>query len=75
VILVKKNENKIDNSFKNDISKRKFDLNKLVNITKEVEPSFESFNTITSKTHLFNNISNYPSITMSLSLNNTFSFY
>uniref|UniRef100_U9SVZ4 SWIM-type domain-containing protein n=1 Tax=Rhizophagus irregularis (strain DAOM 181602 / DAOM 197198 / MUCL 43194) TaxID=747089 RepID=U9SVZ4_RHIID len=36
-----------------------------------MEPSFESFNTTTSETHLFNNISNYLSITMSLLLDNT----
>ncbi len=29
--LMKKNENKVDNSFKNDTSKRESDLNKLVN--------------------------------------------
>src|SRR6266542_2068506 len=33
--LVEKNENKVDNSFKDDISRRESDLNKLVNITRE----------------------------------------
>src|SRR2546423_7240756 len=33
--LVEKNENKVDNSFKDDTSKRESDLNKLVNITRE----------------------------------------
>ena len=33
--LVEKNENKVDNSFKDDTSRRKSDLNKLVNITRE----------------------------------------
>ena len=33
--LVKKNENKVDNSFKDDTSRRESDLNKLVNITRE----------------------------------------
>src|SRR6266542_4148412 len=35
VALVKKNENKVDNSFKDDTSKRESDFNKLVNITRE----------------------------------------
>src|SRR6266540_1837666 len=35
VALMEKNENKVDNSFKDDTSKRKSDLNKLVNITRE----------------------------------------
>ena len=35
VALVKKNENKVDNSFKDDTSRRESDLNKLVNITRE----------------------------------------
>jgi len=35
VALVKKNENKVDNSFKDDTSRREFNLNKLVNITRE----------------------------------------
>jgi len=33
--LVEKNENKVDNSFKDDTSRRESDLNKLVNITRE----------------------------------------
>ena len=33
--LVEKNENKVDNSFKDDTSRWESDLNKLVNITKE----------------------------------------
>ena len=33
--LVEKNENKVDNSFKDNISKQESDLNKLVNITRE----------------------------------------
>ena len=42
VALVKKNENKVYNSFKDDTSKRKSDLNKLVNITREavIHPIF-----------------------------------
>ena len=35
VALVEKNENKVDNSFKDDTSRRESDLNKLVNITRE----------------------------------------
>ncbi len=35
VALVEKNENKVDNSFKDDTSRWESDLNKLVNITKE----------------------------------------
>ena len=35
VALVKKNENKVDNSFKDDTSRQESDLNKLVNITRE----------------------------------------
>ena len=33
--LVEKNENKVVNSFKDDTSRQKSDLNKLVNITRE----------------------------------------
>ena len=42
--LVKKNENKVDNSFKDDTFRRKSDLNKLVNITREavMHPIFSS---------------------------------
>ena len=42
--LVKKNENKVDNSFKDDISRWETDLNKLVNITREavMHPIFSS---------------------------------
>jgi len=35
VTLVKKNENKVDNSFKNDTSRQESDLNKLINIIRE----------------------------------------
>ena len=35
VALVEKNENKVDNSFKDNTSRRESDLNKLVNITRE----------------------------------------
>ena len=35
VALVEKNENKVVNSFKDDISRQESDLNKLVNITRE----------------------------------------
>ena len=35
VALVEKNENKVDNSFKDDTSRRESNLNKLVNITRE----------------------------------------
>jgi len=40
--LVEKNENKVDNSFKDDTSRRESDLNKLVNITREavIHPIF-----------------------------------
>ena len=42
VALVEKNENKVNNSFKDDISRRESDLNKLVNITREavIHPIF-----------------------------------
>src|ERR1051325_88978 len=42
IALVEKNENKVDNSFKDDTSRRKSDLNKLVNITREavIHPIF-----------------------------------
>ena len=33
--LVKKNENKVDNSFKDDTSRRESDLKKLLNISRE----------------------------------------
>ena len=33
--LVEKNENKVDNSFKDDTSRQEYDLNKLVNITRK----------------------------------------
>ena len=41
---MEKNENKVDNSFKDDTSKRKSDLNKLVNITRKavMHPIFSS---------------------------------
>ena len=40
---MEKNENKVDNSFKNDISRQKSDLNKLVNIIREETTMWDEF--------------------------------